>query len=146
MTEDTSIYARRAGWHLWAVGILGVLWNGFGCFDFTMTVTRNEGYLASFPQEMLTYLFAMPWWVLALWAVGVFGSLLGSIALLMKKALAVPLFAASLLAAIISNIIGMMDADAPKMEGTEFIPVIIIALAVAFLAYALWQSRRGVLR
>lgn len=146
MTEDTSVITPRAGWHLWAVGIFGVLWNGFGCFDFTMTVTRNEGYLASYPQEMLAYWFAMPWWVFALWAVGVFGGLLGSIALMMKKALAVPLFAASLLAALVSNVISMTDTDAPKMEGTEIIPFIIIGLAVAFLAYALWQSRRGVLR
>lgn len=146
MTEDTSVITPRAGWHLWAVGIFGVLWNGFGCFDFTMTVTRNEAYLASYPQEMLAYWFAMPWWVFALWAVGVFGGLLGSIALLMKKALAVPLFAASLLAAIISNIISMTDTEAPKMEGTEIIPFIIIGLAAAFLAYAVWQSRRGVLR
>ncbi|MFN4184327.1 MAG: hypothetical protein ACK4M6_06040 [Hyphomonas sp.] len=146
MTEDTSVIAPRASWHLWAVGIVGILWNGFGCYDFTMTVTRNEAYLAGYPQEMLAYWFAMPWWIFGLWAIGVLGGLLGSIALLLRSAWAVKLFAASLLAAIISNVIAMMDTDAPRMEGAEAFPFIIIALAAGFLAYAYWQSRRGVLR
>ena len=146
MTDDTSTFHPRAGWHLWLVGILGILWNGFGCFDFTMTATRNAAYLEPYPKEMLAYWFAMPWWMWAFWAVGVFGGVLGSIALLAKNKLAVPLFAASLLAAAVSNIIASMDKDAPKMEGTEIIPYVIMGLAAAFLAYAVWQSRRGVLR
>lgn len=34
--------ARKAPWHLWFVGVLSVLWNGFGCFDFTATAARLE--------------------------------------------------------------------------------------------------------
>lgn len=146
MTVENSITTRRAGWHLWAVGVLGVLWNGFGCFDYIMTVTRNAAYLEPFPQDMLDHLFAMPWWMFAMWAIGVFGGLLGSIALLLKRAWAVKLFAVSLIAAVISNIVSLTDPGTPQMQGTELLPLLIIALAVAFLAYAYWQTRRGVLR
>lgn len=73
MTEDTAPDGVKAGWHIWLVGIIGVLWNGFGCFDYVMTVTRNKAYLASYPQEVLDYWFAMPWWTFGVWAVGVFG-------------------------------------------------------------------------
>lgn len=146
MTEDTSVITPRGGWHLWVVGILSLFWNGFGCFDFTMTATRNADYLKPYPQEMLDYWFAMPWWLWALWAVGVFGGLLGAIALLMRSAWAVKLFAASLLAAAVSMAINMTAADAPKMEGMEFMTAMIIGLALLQLVYAYWQSKRGVLR
>ena len=146
MTEDTSVITPRGGWHLWVVGILSLFWNGFGCFDYTMTVTRNEGYLKGYPQEMLDYWFGMPWWMYALWAVGVFGGLLGAITLLMRSGWAVKLFAVSLIAATVNMVIGLADTGAPKMEGTEFISILIIVLALLQLIYAYWQSKRGVLR
>lgn len=146
MTEDTSVITPRGGWHLWLVGILSLLWNGFGCFDFTMTATRNAAYLKDYPQEMLAYWFAMPWWMWALWIIGVFGGLLGAVALLMRSAWSVKLFAVSLLAAAISMAVGMTATDAPKMEGSEAISVTIVVLALLQLVYAYWQSKRGVLR
>ena len=146
MTEDTSVISPKAGWHLWLVGILAVLWNGFGCFDFTMTATRNAGYLEPYPKEMLDYWFAMPWWIWAIWALGVFGGLFGAIALLLRSAWAVKLFAVSLIAATISLVVSSMASDAPKMEGAEFFPFIIIGIALVQLVYAYWQMKRGVLR
>lgn len=146
MTETTSAPERRSGWHLWAVGILGILWNGFGCFDFTMTATRNMAYLGSFPQEMLDYWFAMPWWMWAIWAIGVFGGLAGSVLLLMKRAWAVWLFAASFLGAVFSMATGWTAEDAPSMEGSWVFSVLILGIAFFLLAYASWQKRRGVLR
>lgn len=146
MTEGTPIITPRGGWHLWLVGILSLLWNGFGSFDFTMTATRNAAYLEPYPQEMVTYWFAMPWWIWAIWAIGVFGGLLGAIALLMRNAWAVKLFAASMLAAAVSMAVGMTATDAPKMEGSEIMSLIIVGIALLQLVYAYWQSKRGVLR
>lgn len=34
--------ARGAPIHLWAVGGLAVLWNGFGALDYTMSQLRNR--------------------------------------------------------------------------------------------------------
>lgn len=146
MTEDTSVIAPRAGWHIWLVGILALIWNAFGCFDFTMTATRNEAYLKPYPAELLDYWFAMPWWVWAVWALGVFGGFFGAVALLLRSSWAVKLFAVSLLGAIISLAIGITASDAPKMEGGEVFPFIIIAVALVQLVYAYWQMKRGVLR
>lgn len=146
MSEETAPEGAKAGWHLWLVGALGVLWNGFGCFDFTMTATRNAAYLEPYPKEMLDYWFAMPWWMWGIWAIGVFGGLLGSILLLMRRALAVQLLAASFLAALVSLVIGMTAADAPKMEGSEVFTIAILGIAFGLLAYAFWQHRRGILR
>ena len=146
MTEETSPQGVNPGWHLWLVGGIGILWNGFGCFDYIMTVTKNKAYLSGYPQEMLDYWFSMPWWMFGIWAVGVFGAFLGSVALLMKSKTSVSLFAGAFLASVISFIVGAMETNAPKMEGTEFFPWLIMGLGLVFLVYAYWQSRRGALR
>lgn len=146
MSEDTAPQGVKAGWHLWLVGILGSLWNAFGCFDFTMTATNNQAYLANFPPEMIAYIQASPWWVWAMWFIGVFGGLAGTLLLLMRKSLAVPALAASFLAALVSMGVSMTDPEAPKMEGSEFMPFVIITVALGLLLYAWWQQKRGVLR
>ncbi len=145
MTESANDNVRTP-WHLWLVGALSLLWNGFGSFDFTMTATRNEAYLKPYPQEMLDYWLHMPAWVWIIWAIGVFGGLLGSVALLVRRKLAIPLFSASFLAAAASMAFGTFDENAPKMEGAEFFPFFILGIAAGLLAYAVWQSRRHVLR
>ena len=39
--------AARTPAHLWIVGILSLLWNCFGAYDYLMTRMRNMDYLAS---------------------------------------------------------------------------------------------------
>ena len=39
--------STRTPAHLWIVGILSLLWNGFGCYDYLMTRMRNTDYLKS---------------------------------------------------------------------------------------------------
>lgn len=146
MTEQAAPEGVKAGWHIWLVGIIGILWNGFGCFDFTMTVTKNAAYLEPYPKEMLDYWFSMPWWMFGIWAVGVFGAFLGSAALLMKSKASVTLFAAAFIASVISFVVGAMDQNAPRMEGQDFFPYLIMVIGFGFFAYAYWQSRRGALR
>ena len=35
--------SARAPAHLWIVGILALLWNCFGCYDYLMTAMRQHG-------------------------------------------------------------------------------------------------------
>ena len=146
MTETTDTQKLKSPWHLWLVGVLSLVWNGFGCVDFAMTATQNAAYLSSYPEEMLAYWLSMPWYIWALWAIGVFGGLAGSIALLMRRKMAVWLFGASFLAAFISNLFGALDKNAPRMEGAAMFGMIIILIALGLVLYAGWMSRRGILR
>ena len=41
--------------HLWVVGIIGTLWSAMGAFEFLMTQTKNEAYLAQFTPEQLEF-------------------------------------------------------------------------------------------
>ena len=32
----------KTPWHLWLVGVVSLLWNGFGGYDFIMSTTQGE--------------------------------------------------------------------------------------------------------
>ena len=45
----------KTPWHLWLVGILGLLWSTMGATDYFMTQTGNEAYLSNFTPEQLAF-------------------------------------------------------------------------------------------
>ena len=51
MQEESRVERNKAPWHLWVVGIVALLWSAGGAFDYVMTQTRNEEYLAAFTEE-----------------------------------------------------------------------------------------------
>ena len=62
--------------HLWIVGVLALLWNAFGCYDYTMTRMRDTDYIKSMmpdmdPNAMLAYVDSLPIWASAGWGLGV---------------------------------------------------------------------------
>ena len=79
MSESNDRANARRPWHLVVVGILALLWNAMGAFDYTMTQTRNEAYMSRFTSEQLEYFYSFPSWAVATWATAVWGSVLGAI-------------------------------------------------------------------
>ena len=43
MTDETSM-TKSTPWHLWVVGVVSLLWNAFGGYDFIMSATQGETY------------------------------------------------------------------------------------------------------
>lgn len=135
----------RAPWHLWLVGILALLWNGFGTLDFTASALRFEPYMSNVPPAMLEHIYAQPMWLWAAWGVGTWGGLIGSALLLLRNKFAVIVLAFSFVGATGSQAPGII---APPLDigAPPFLPWIIIAISALLLAYAFWLSKRGVLR
>jgi hypothetical protein len=138
----------RAPWHLWAAGLVSLLWNAYGAYDYTMSVTRNPSYLANYPAGTLEVLNAMPRWAIAAWAVGVWASLAGSILLLLRSRHAAPVFVLSLAGALISFGYQATMQLPPSMAGpSQWIMPVVIALAIlAQWYYARRMAAAGVLR
>lgn len=150
MTTATDIGpAGRTPWHLWVVGIVGLLWNGFGAYDYFMTNTQGDAYLRGMKmtEAQITYFHSMPSWMTGVWAIGVWGGLLGTILLLMRSKWAVHVFAASLAALIVSLIYSFLLSDGAKVMGNQsYMYIIITAGALFFLWYAWTMRKRGLLR
>lgn len=145
----TAARAQSAPAHLWIVGIVSALWNAFGCYDYLMTVTRNDAYLANFPAGVLAYYDSLPTWLTGFWAIGVWGGLAGSVLLLMRSRHSVLAFGLSLVGAIIG--IGYQLVIKPMPANlTQGMMGIMPYVAILVAAFLLWYSRdedkRGVLR
>lgn len=144
----------RAPMHLWVVGILSLLWNCFGAYDYLMTRMHNMDYLASMtppgvdPMTMLAYIEGMPIYAQIGWGLGVWAALLGSVLLLMRKRAATWAFGISIVGMILS--FGYMFFG-PPMPGSEaagamkYMPLVIVVLGLAQFAYARGVERKGLL-
>ncbi|GAA0639044.1 hypothetical protein [Brevundimonas lenta] len=150
---DTSMpsMTRSTPWHLWLVGVVSLLWNGFGAFDFIQTTMRGEAYMreSGMTQAMIDYFNAMPAWMYGPWVLGVWGAVAGTLLLLLRNRFAVHAFALSLAGAVISLIYGQfinkMPALPPEMAMMQYMPYVIVVIA-AFLAWYAWTMRKkGVL-
>lgn len=138
----------KTPWHLWLIGILSLLWNAIGAFDYTATKLQLEFYMGQFSAEQLEYFYGFPAWVVACWAVGVWGSLFGSVALLLRKALAAWLFGVSLLGLLgttIHNFV-LTDGAAAMGEGAVTFSVVIWVIALLLYFYAVAMAKRRVLQ
>lgn len=127
-------------WHLWVVGIVGALWVSGGCFDFIMTVTRNEAYFANFPEYVREYFFNLPLWFMVVYAVAVWGGLIGCILLLFRTKLAATLLLLSFIATVISfGWTQLFAENYPEMNVGQWIFTAAILIVSTFLV---WYSRR----
>lgn len=144
-----SAPASRTPWHLWAVGVFGLFWNGYGAYDYVMTNTQGEAYLRSvgMTDEAIRHLEAMPVWMTGVWAVGVWGGVLGAALLLMRSKLAVPVFIASLVAFVGSVVYSFAVEPAPHSgPGALIMHAVIFAGCVFFVWYSKRAAKAGLLR
>lgn len=141
----------RTPWHLWVVGVVSLLWNGFGVYDFIQSVTQGETYwrASGMTQQMIDYYNAMPVWMYGPWVLGVWGAIIGSVLLLMRNRLAVWSFVLSLIGASASVVYGWMHPMPelpPQMAMMKYMGYVIVVIA-AFLAWYAWtMQKKGVLR
>ncbi len=148
MTATISAATSKTPVHLWIVGGLSLLWNAFGAFDYLMTQLEFEPYMSNFSSEQLEYFYSMPAWVDAGWALGVWASVAGSIALLLRKSWAIWAFAVSLVGLLVTSIFTFALSDGARImgEGTAYFSAVIWVVAIALLIYAIRMSGRGVLQ
>lgn len=148
MSEDQTTSNGRTPWHLWVVGVLAVLWNSVGAFDYYMTQTRNEGYMSSFTPEQLEYFYGFPAWVVAFWALAVWGGVLGSVLLLLRKKLAAGVFLVSFVSMVVTTIHNFVLSNGLEAIGDPFALVfsgLIFVFALLLYVYARAMKNRRVL-
>ncbi|HET7816584.1 MAG TPA: hypothetical protein VFK58_03285 [Sphingomicrobium sp.] len=151
-----DVVQSRTPAHLWVVGVLALLWNAFGAYDYTMTRLRNTDYLAGMmpgvdPESVLAWVDAFPIYAQFGWGLGVWGGVLGAVLLLARSRHAVWAFAVSLVGMALS--LGYQMLRAPPMPGAEALgvmgevmPLVIIFVGLALLGYAYTQAQKRVLR
>lgn len=140
----------KAPWHLWLVGVVAVLFNAIGVFDFVMSQAQGAEYMAraGMTPDQIAHYLGMPGWMTVVWAVGVFGAFLASVFVLLRRKLATPVFIVSLAAFLVSLLYTYVLTKGGAVMGPSM--AIMSAVIAALLAFFSWYSRfmaaRGVLR
>jgi hypothetical protein len=140
----------KTPWHLWAVGIVGLLWSGFGAYDYFMSNTRGEPYFREMgmTDAQIAYFNSYPAWMTAVWAIGVWGGVLGAVLLLLRSKRAFEVFVASLVAFVFSLIYAYGIHPMPGGEEASMmgIQAAIFIACVFFVWYARRARKSGLLR
>ena len=143
----------KAPVHLWIVGLLSLLWNAMGCTDYYMIRTRNIEWISQTPniapQAMLAWVDSLPIWAQIGWGLSVWMGLAGSILLLLRRSLAVPAYALSLVGAVaglLNPLVGSPPPESLTQGFMGYMPIVIFVIAAALLYYSHRQKQAGVLR
>ena len=114
-----------------------------------MTQTKNPGYMAAFTPEQLKFFYGFPLWAVAAWGVGVWGGVLGSLLLVLRRRWSTNLCMASLAGMVATDLYAYVLANGlavMKGPGAMIFSSLIFVIGVLLLNYASAMRRRGLLR
>jgi hypothetical protein len=149
MTDATPASTLKAPPYLLIVGVLELLWNAIGAFDYVMTETRNSSYMSSFTADQLAYFNSFPKWAIATWALGVWGGVIGSLLLIFRRRLAVVVFTVSLLSVALTFIYNFVLSDGLRImggTGALLMPRVILLIGALLLLYSRRMVKNEALR
>lgn len=147
MTDATKT-ASATPWHFWAVVVFGLLWNGFGVFNFYLSMTMDDAALqaANMSAEQIAYLRAMPAWTMVAYGVGTIGALAGTILLFLRSKWAVHAFALALGGFLATRVYMYGLSDGARILPSFGLDAAILASSLFFLWYAWSSAKNGMLR
>ncbi len=114
------------------VAVLAVIWDAMGVMAYINTMTITAEGMAKMTEAEQAIHNATPAWANGAFAIAVFGGLIGSLLLLLKKSLALPVLILSLVAILVQmyNAFFIMDSYAVFGPGGTIMPIMIIVIAM----------------
>ena len=138
MTDD---FRSQPALTFWIIGGAALIWNLFGMIIYVGQVTATPEALAEggYTAEQIAFVQATPAWVTSAFAIAVTAGVLGSILLLLRKALALPVFVVSLVAVLVQNFYSFVLNDAVAVFGSA--PLVIQSAVILIAALLVWYAR-----
>ncbi|MGQ3678215.1 hypothetical protein [Tenacibaculum discolor] len=129
----------------WIIGVAALVWNGLGVMQYLGMAYMTDEVKAALPEAERTLYDNIPSWVTAAFAIAVFGGLIGSAFLLMRKKLARPMFLISLIAIIVQMSYNLFMSRAAEVygPGSVIIPIMVIVIGVFLLMYSKKTIAKG---
>ena len=132
----------------WIIGVIALLWNLLGVANYLGQAYKVDAIMGGLTEEQAGLINNLPAWMTALFALAVFFGLFGSIALLMRKKIAVSLFAISFLTATIQQLYWLFGTNMIEIfaESQPYLmPIIVIVFCVFLVWYSKEQRKKGVI-
>lgn len=142
---ETEHHRRKTPWHLWFVGTVAFLWYAMGAATIQLA---QLAMLPGLDAGEIAYYAAKPVWLVAATAIGTYGSVLGSVLLLLRSRAADVVYGLSLAGILVGNIVELVNGTsrAYANDGAALVTLIVAVGALAVWCYAYAMVRAGVLR
>ncbi|MBV1922925.1 MAG: hypothetical protein KUG68_02735 [Flavobacteriaceae bacterium] len=129
----------------WIIAIIALIWNAMGVMAYIGQAYMTDDAKALLPEAQRELYENVPAWATAAFAIAVFGGLLGSLALIIKKKWAIPLFLLSLLGVLVQMVYNFflsnnMDVYGP---GGYIMPIMVIIIAIFLYMYSKKAKTNG---
>lgn len=125
------------------VAVLALLWNLIGCAAYLSDVTITPEALAQMSAGERALYASRPAWAVAATAFAVWGGAAGCVALLLRRRLALPLFAISLVGLIGQDLGLFVLSGVPVGGAVVGMQAMVFAIAVALLLLARRAEAEG---
>ena len=119
----------------WLVAVLSFLWYAVGVFNYLAQAYMTDETLVSFPDEVQLYYTNLPAWVTAAFALAVFGGLLGSVGLFLRKKWASFLFLGSFFAIVAQQFHSFFVQDFIEITIEKAIMHLLVLIIALYMIY-----------
>jgi len=126
---------RKIHWSFWVIGAVSLIWNALGAVNFF--VQMNPQILAAYRESERAIVEGRPAWATVMFGIAVFAGTLGSVALLLRRRVALALFVASFAGAV-GTMVHSLSVGIQFGVG-EIMGIILLPILVPL--FLIWYSR-----
>lgn len=136
---------NKPSMNFWIIGAAALVWNLLGIVIYVGQVTMTPEALAKLTEDQQNLILSTPVWANAAWAIAVNAGAFGSLLLLLRKSLAIPLFLVSLIAIVVQDFEAFVLRDAYSVVGINslIIPSMVFVIAIALFLYSRFTKSKG---
>ena len=130
----------------WIIGGIFLLWNFFGLMIYYDQVTMSPQVLAeNFTAAQQDFIENMPMWATSAYAIAVTAGVIASLLLLVRNALALPLFVVSFVAVLVQDMHSFVLSNGLEVWGTSalYLPTLVIILCLIEIWYSRSTKAKG---
>lgn len=138
---NTTFKTKPPIW-FWIVSVVALVWNAMGVLQYLGQTYQTESFKSQYTNEQLEIISNTPAWAIAAFATAVFGGILASIALVLRKKAAYPLFLISLIGVVVQMIHNLFLVKSVDIYGP--FAVIMTGMIIVFSLLFLWFSKKSI--
>ncbi|MDA7884756.1 hypothetical protein N9B23_00130 [bacterium] len=129
----------------WVVACLALIWNLMGCVIFYGEMFQQEAMISGFEPDQQAWVRGTPGWIYVIFCISVMTGVVGSVLLLLKSKVCIPLFGISFITVLVQMTFTMVIAGGIDVMGPSaaIMPTIVTLLAAAWLGFSVQALRKG---
>lgn len=144
MSEETNTTSSKPKWFL-GIAIFAIIWNLLGVIAYIAQMMMTPEMLEALPEAERAIIENTPSWATSAFAIAVWGGTLGSILLLLKKKIAVYIFALSFVGVLVQMYHSIFIANSIEVYGPGglVMPIMVLLIGGGLIWYSNDLTKKG---